>query len=141
MAVPRSHDAWGEVFEGLKKLRAGWPMRGWSWDTRLSCVTSSFGVQFEAEARAAAAQGLPAEWTASSLLRAPPRLRELADKYGDVRSGQLLFTGGSLDGNFAFGLWWPWGNGATISLRVGLADVHVNRDPSPRFREMFGVEM
>src|SRR5262245_18831412 len=141
MTFPSSQDAWGEVFEGLKKLRNAWPMRGWSWDNRLSCVTSSFGVQFEGEARTATGHGLPTEWSASSLSRAPVRLRELADRYGDVRAGQLLFTGGSLEGNFAFGLWWPWGNGATISLRVGLADVHVNREPYPRFRELFGVEL
>ncbi|MEJ7735242.1 MAG: hypothetical protein WKG00_39410, partial [Polyangiaceae bacterium] len=70
MPLPKA-DAWIDVFEGLKKLRKSWPMGGWSWDTRLSCVTSSFGVQFEGEARSAAAQALPAEWTQASLLRAP----------------------------------------------------------------------
>jgi hypothetical protein len=132
--------AWQPLFDSLRRLRQNWVSRGWSWDSRLSCITSSFSVQFEADARAALAQTLPTEWTASTLPKAPPRLRTLAEQFGDVRAGQLLLTGGSLEGLFAFGLWWPWGNGQTISLRVGLADVPVNKEPYPTFRELFGVE-
>ena len=132
--------AWQSLSEGLKKLRANWPMRGWSWDTRMSCITSSFSIQYEPDARAAAAQALPLEWTQVTLARAPVRLRDLAERTGGVRSGQLVLTGGPLDGLFAFGLWWPWGNGQTISLRVGLADIEAEREPYPQFRDLFSVE-
>jgi len=37
------------VFEQLKKA---WIKGGWSWDSRFSCVASSFNVELEAEARA-----------------------------------------------------------------------------------------
>src|SRR5262249_37630909 len=137
---PSTAAAWQSLSVNLKKLRTTWPMGGWSWDTRMGCVTSSFSTQYEAEARASAAQGLPLEWTQVTLAKAPARLRDLAERTGGVRSGQLVLTGGPLDGMFAYGLWWPWGNGHTISLRIGLADIEPEREPYPQFRDLFGVE-
>jgi len=138
---PSTAAAWQSLSQNLKKLRASWPMRGWSWDARMTCITSSFSIQFEAEARASAAQGLPMEWTQATLTKAPARLRDLAERSGGVRSGQFVLTGGPLDGLFAFGLWWPWGNGQTISLRVGLADLEADREPYPQFRDLFAVQL
>ena len=138
---PAKNEAWVSLARGLGKLRAAWPAGGWSWDGRLACVASAFGAEFEADARAATVLGLPDEWTPAGLATAPERLRTLAARFGDVRQGQLLFTGGPLEGLFAFGLWWPWGNGQTVSLRVGLADVDTSREPTPQFCELFKVSM
>ena len=46
-------DAWSLLFGSMKELRAAWPARGWSWDTRLSCVTSSFNSELDVKARTA----------------------------------------------------------------------------------------
>ena len=89
---PAMTEAWLSLAQGLGKLRAAWPMGGWSWDNRLSCITSTFGTQFEAEARAAAAMAMPVEWTATSLGKAPTRIRDLAAKYGDVRPMLVPFN-------------------------------------------------
>src|SRR5690348_16531122 len=96
--------AWQPLTEGLRKLRLSWPMRGWSWDSRMVCITSSFSVQFEDEARAAAAMAMPTEWNAATLAKAPARVRDLAERTGGVRSGQLVLTGGPLEGLFTYGL-------------------------------------
>src|SRR5438067_13692196 len=114
------------LFDGLKRLRTSWPARGWSWDNRFICVASTFTVQFEQQAREAAAEALPAEWTPATLGQASPNLRDLAARTGGLRAGQLLMTGGPTGGLLAFGLWWPWGDGETISMRVGLLDVDPN---------------
>jgi hypothetical protein len=42
---------------------------------------------------------------------------------------------------FAYGLWWPWGDGMTISLRVGIAGVDESHDLMNKLREVFGVTM
>jgi hypothetical protein len=136
--APSTGDSFAPLFDGLTRMRSAWPTRGWSWDSRLSCVTSSFSVQFEAQARAAASEALPVEWTATSILKAPAELRDLSERYGGMRSGQLLLAREPGERLRAFGLWWPWGNGQTISLRVGL-DIDAARDPFPRFRELFGA--
>jgi hypothetical protein len=129
------------LFEALKRLRAAWPARGWSWDSRLNCLTSSFSADFEAKARSATAEALPQQYTAATLATAPTRLREAVERGGGLRSSQLAFGGGHQNGLYAFGLWWPWGDSMTISFRVGLCDLEANQDPYPRMREIFNVSL
>jgi hypothetical protein len=137
----RPIEGWEPLFEGLRKLRTSWPARGWSWDTRLACVSSSFAAELETKARAAAAEALPTVWTGSTLTKATSALREVAERSGGLRSGQLLLSGRPFGRIVPFGLWWPWGDGITISLRVGLWGVDMNDEPYPDFRDIFGVSV
>lgn len=125
--------------EAFKRMRAAWPTRGWSWDSRLNCITSSFSADFEARARSAAAQALPHRFTAATLATAPARIRDVVERSGGLRSSQIALAGGSPTGILAYGLWWPWVDQATISLRVGLCDVEPAHEPYPTLREIFGV--
>lgn len=139
-----SDQRWQALFDTLQKVRTAWPTRGWSWDTRLSCVASSFQVDFESQARAALKQALPQEWTPDSLTKAPPVIRDLMQKYGDLRSGQFLFTPKTppSEGPWAIGLWWPWGNGETVSLRLGLEyDRIISEIRYGQLREAFRVSL
>ncbi len=38
-----------------------------------------------------------------------------------------------------FGLWWPWGDGATISLRVGVANCDRPTELYPQIRALFKI--
>jgi hypothetical protein len=129
------------LLDAFKRMRAAWPSRGWSWDSRLLCITSSFSSDFETKARTAAAEALPHRFTASTLATAPPRLRTIVERSGGLRSSQIALAGGSTNGILAFGLWWPWGDAMTISLRVGLCDVDPAYEPYPTLRSVFGVSM
>ncbi|HVJ89462.1 MAG TPA: hypothetical protein VM580_06630 [Labilithrix sp.] len=139
MTIRGWNDAWQPVFDSLGRMRACWPTRGWSWDPRLLCVTSSFTTEQEPAARTATQMALQNEWTTATLVRAPQLLREVVDRAGGIRQGQLALSTGPINGLLVYGLWWPWGDGETVSLRVGLADVDPNREPYIRFRDVFGV--
>jgi hypothetical protein len=111
----------------LAPLREAWPSSGWTWDGRFECTTSPFPVAQAAAVRASVLAVLPAEWTLESILSAPPEVGALARRVGGLRSGQFLFTGGGAGATIVpFALWWPWGNGETISVRLG---VHVAERP------------
>ncbi len=140
MSMSGIRDPWAAPFATLKELRAVWPSRGWSWDGRLACVSSSFSVDFETRARAAVVAALPGEWNPVTIQRAPAHLREVADRTGGLRPGQALYSGPSVGVAFVFGLWWPWGDGMTTSMRIGLANVDASHEPARRMREVFGVE-
>jgi hypothetical protein len=129
------------LFDGLKALKAAWPMGGWSWDSRLSSVASTFAVHHSPSARAAVDKAFTAAWTVDTIKTAPERVRAIAERYEGVRRGQLLLTGGDVNGLLAFGLWWPWETSETISLRVGLADVDESRSQHARFRDIFSVSL
>jgi len=129
------------MFDAFRRLRAEWPRRGWSWDSRLSCIASSFGADLEPTARTIALTAFPAEWTARTLPTAPPNVQDLAERCGGLRTGQSLFSGLGVGRVFAYGLWWPWGDGVSISLRVGLSGIDDNHDMMNRFRDVFGITM
>jgi len=135
-------EVWEELFLKLDRLRGRWPSPDWIYDRRLKCVTSSVPLTDErivADARTAIAEVLPTSWNASTLGGAPDDVRALADRCGGLRASQLLLWGGSPGTPGAFGLWWPWGDGTTVSLRIGLHDVDLPKERYPRLRDVFGI--
>ena len=107
-----------EDWQQLVALRATWPGGAWSWDARFGMVASMFEAAQESLARASATLAFPRGWTVKSLDTAPPELVALAGKTGGLRAGQRLLGGD--DG--LYGLWWPWGGGDKVTLRIGLVD-------------------
>ena len=129
------------LFVAMKDLRASWPSRGWSWDKRLSCVTSSFNVETEETARNALALALPTEWASTTITQAPAALQDLAERTGGLRAGQLIFVSAVAGSTYAYGLWWPWGDGITTSGRIGLGGSGATQAALQRLRDTFGVEL
>jgi hypothetical protein len=132
-------DQWQELFQALERLKSKWPAAEWSYDRRLRCVASSIPMTLEPAARAAMSEVLTTSWTAQTLAEAPEDVRKLAEGCGGVRSSQLLFWGGGPGAPGAFGLWWPWGDGTTVSLRIGLHDLDQPKERYPKLRDIFGI--
>ena len=141
MPQPTIRTPWEQLFTSLRKLRTAWPARGWSWDSRLGCISSSFGSEFEDQARSAASEAFPNAWTPSTVSKASTTLRDVVEKSGGLRSGQLLLSGRPVGRVTPYGLWWPWQTGLMISLRVGLTLVDWNEEPFPELRDLFAVTM
>src|ERR1700729_4059063 len=95
-----------QMFDAFRRLRTEWPRRGWSWDSRLSCIASSFGAGLEATAREVALKAFAQEWNSRTLPTAPQNIRDLAERCGGLRSGQNLFSGVGVGRVFGYGLWW-----------------------------------
>lgn len=125
------------LFDALKDVKAKWPMRGWSFDNRFFCVASTFGIEMADKARAAVAQALPRDWTERTLQSAPAPVREIAARTGGVRAGQFMLSSDLVAGAVAYGLWWPWEEGRTISIRIGVEGAG---DVTFALCEVFGVE-
>lgn len=136
MATP---EPWQPLLDALTKLRGAWPGGGWGWDPRFKCVSSSFGNEIAQRAREALAGVLGTEWSAANISGAPDPVRALSGRYGGVRSGQFLFVGEVVAGMNLFGLWWPWGDGATVSLRVGVANCDRPTELYPQVRALFKI--
>ncbi len=123
-----------ELFDALGRFRTAWPKRGWSWDARFSCVASAFGSDSLGEARAAASLAFPHQWNHRTLTAAPSVVQQLAERTGGVRPDQLILSTAPAGGVIAYGLWWPWGDDTTISLRIGIAGGSIDgaRRAAPR---------
>jgi hypothetical protein len=140
MPEPTVPDAWSPIMAAFTNIRPSWPQRGWSWDSRQSAVASSFGTDLDARVRSLLSSVLSVEWTPARVAGAPPDVREIADRSGGLRAGQFLLTTPVPARTFAFALWWPWGDGLTTSLRIGLG-ANPRDDVLGRLRDVFGVSL
>lgn len=131
---------WEPVLERLTRLKDTCPAPPWTWDGRFSAIASSFAATQEAEIRTSAQLAFPRGWTVKSLDTAPPELQAIAQRTGGLRPEQRLLGGDPETCPALFGLWWPWGGGAKITLRIGLVDIPGDVDPLPQIRALFGVK-
>ena len=139
MATPT--EAWQPLLDGLERLREAWPGTGWTWDPVPMRV-----VVVRQEDRRAGPRGdrralgaRDGRRTATNLASTRPAVQALAERYGGVRAGQMLFTGAASGGMRLFALWWPWGDGATISLRVSIENGERDAELFPKMRALFGL--
>jgi hypothetical protein len=108
------------ILEAFGNFRASWPRRGWTFDNRFECVASTFGADFAPQAKGLIISVLPQVWTDVTLVTATPVIAQIAERTGGLRSGQYIFGATPSGRVTAYGLWWPWEEGRTISLRIGL---------------------
>jgi hypothetical protein len=130
-----------DLVEAFRKLRAAWPTRGWSWDGRFFCLASSFDSELAPRARSAAQLVLPHQWIAATLATAPAPLRDFTAGTGGLRPGQALFGSDPIGRSHVYGLWWPWNDNDTISLRIGLVGPDFNERHNGQLRDVFGVTL
>jgi hypothetical protein len=109
------------LLDQLSKIQSSWPSSEWSWDQRHACATSVLATKAQTEARTQLLTALPHEWTSETLGKATADVRALADLCGGLRPGQLLLSGDKVNDSWAYGLWWPWGDGSAVSIRLGIA--------------------
>ena len=92
----------------------------WKWDARFETVLAEFGVDGKDNIRATLERYLSAAWDSSNVADAPDAVRAIKDDLGGLMAGQVLFTADANRDGSIFCAWWPWGDGKTISIRVGL---------------------
>ncbi len=136
-----SAPTWTTLLDAAGRLKASWPTPAWKWDGRLVALECAFDKAVEAQARSSLAPLLPASWTSATLSTAPASYKAVAARTGGMRAGQLLFASQADDAALgAFGLWWPWSNGALVTLRIGLIGAGAADEPFRQLRELFGVK-
>jgi hypothetical protein len=123
----------------LRRVRSAWPGGGWTWDERNGCVTSSFAGVNQAEYESIIVEVFPSRWNSRNIGRAPAELQAVVTNTGGIREGQLVFSQATSPLMFAYVLWWPWGDDATISVRIALSTD--SRSARVALRELFGVEL
>jgi hypothetical protein len=133
-------ESWQPLLESLTRLRDSWPNPPWSWDGRFNTISASFSADMEPDVRKSAMNAFPRGWTTKSLEKAPPEMQAIADRTGGLRQGQRLLAGDAMFAANLYGLWWPWGGGETITLRIGFADGDPAGEPLTAIRDLFGVK-
>jgi hypothetical protein len=134
-----SVEPWQPILDRLSQLRGAWPAGDWTWDHRFKCATSSLSAEAALKAKSVLLGAVPAEWDAASFACAPEAVRGLAERCGELRPGQALLTADPVADLTLFAMWWPWGDGTKISIRIGVANSDRSKELYPLMRTLFGI--
>lgn len=93
----------------------------WRWEDNHKSMLSEFARNKKDKTLAILRQQFDHEWTKKSIKSAPKILKEQLGQLTELSKDQILFTRpGSGESPTIIAIWWPWGHGATVSLRLTL---------------------
>ena len=101
-------EALGEALPGFLK---------WEWDDRFSGVLAVFEIADKERISAVLKAQCGQAWDYTNIGDAPGRISGAIQDFGGLSENQLLFTSDWNHDVILLAFWWPWGNGATISIR------------------------
>lgn len=97
----------------------------WKYDGFNDALLAEFSADKEQVILPIIRQHLLEEWHAKNVKQAPPLIIHLAGKYAKLSKKQKLFYPRSSELPQVMLAWWPWGHGATVSIRL----FTVNQEP------------
>ncbi len=92
----------------------------WKWDGRFGTVLAELPLEKKADVLVVLDQYLVSRWDSTSIADAPETVKKVKGHLGGLMAGQLLLLSDPDAEPLAYCAWWPWGNGQTISIRVGV---------------------
>jgi hypothetical protein len=126
--------------ELLRAFRGG---LSWKWDSRFETALAGFCVDNKDRVRAILERHLSFTWDSSNIGNAPDIVRMINSHLGGLMSGQLLFSSDPNQAALVFCAWWPWGDGTTISIRLGLSHKKLSESEKAEqikvFKGWFGI--
>lgn len=90
----------------------------WQWDTQFGCLLAEFSVDHQDFVYLKAKQYFPHVWDKKSFRLADDFLQHRAGIFSVLEKQQQLMTVDKEGTENLMLSWWPWGHGATVSIRV-----------------------
>jgi hypothetical protein len=102
----------------------------WSWDNRLKTAMVVFDKGDMDVVYIPIAVEFDTQWDFKTIENSPPHFCEFFKRVFGIIPGQKIFASSDGSGTILFAVWWPWGDGNKISLRVGIYNVDDATDPN-----------
>ena len=100
----------------LEELQAGF---SWEWDSRFKTVLAQVSIKEKDVVEKTLINYLGTAWDSVTIKKAPESEQHILLRLGGMMSGQLFYAANLPENGIVFCAWWPWGNGQTISIRLG----------------------
>jgi hypothetical protein len=102
-------------------MTSGNQVFAWSWDTwPAGMILSKIEKTDRKKAETLLHDTFAGFWDDGKITGAPGKIREIVDSYGGLGKGQIAYASNPDAPAILVALWWPWGNGETVSLRLAL---------------------
>lgn len=92
----------------------------WAWDDRFKTVLAEFDVKDKAFIKTNIKNDMEYIWDDGNAESAPELIQNIIAYFGGLAPKQHLFTTDPDGDDIIMCAWWPWGNGNTISIRIGV---------------------
>ena len=129
------------ICTGLRSAFEG--ILDWKWDGRFGTVLAEFPLEKQASVLGILEQYLVSRWDSATICEAPEIAQDIKGHLGGLTAGQLLFLSDPGVDPLVYCAWWPWGDGQTISIRIGLLGATTDEDQKRALTEAlkgwFGV--
>lgn len=90
----------------------------WQWDKHHQALLAEFSVDHEQHVYLTLRQYFPINFDKKSIKQSTPELRHKAGKFAELTKSQQLLICENNEHKEVMVAWWPWGHGATISVRI-----------------------
>ena len=91
----------------------------WQWDSRFETALAQITIDEKDGIGKTLENHLGTAWDSVGIDSAPESVQNVIARLGGIMPGQLFYAAGLSQGGIVFSAWWPWGNGQTISIRLG----------------------
>jgi hypothetical protein len=105
-----------DVIEALSSLVI------WKYDDFHKVMLAEFSVDKQDQVLFTLQQVLPVNWDVKTIKKAPEEVRHYAGAFSKLVRQQKLFSTDVQRHPKVMVAWWPWGHGATVSVRLFLAN-------------------
>lgn len=90
----------------------------WQWEERSRTLLAEFSVDKKDQVWLILQQHYGDCWDNKSFKKAPPEIKHRAGNLATLNKGQHLFSTLKAPYDRTMVAWWPWGHGATVSIRI-----------------------
>lgn len=95
----------------------------WRWEEQMSALLAEFSWEKKDRILATLRELFSEEWNKKNIKKAPKTLKEELGELASLNKEQLIFTRPASDKTPTLAvIWWPWGHGATYSMRIKVLD-------------------
>lgn len=107
---------------GKDVIEALSPMVKWKYDDFHKVMLAEFSVDKQDQVLFTLQQVLPVNWDAKNIKKAPDQVKHYAGSFSKLIRQQKLFSSNVEQHPKVMAAWWPWGHGATVSVRLFLTN-------------------
>ena len=94
----------------------------WKYDDFHKVMLAEFSVDKQEQVLFTLHQVLPTSWDVKSIKKAPDEAKHFAGAFSKLVKQQKLFSTNIKHHPKVMVVWWPWGHGATVSVRLFLTN-------------------
>ncbi|WP_026376512.1 hypothetical protein [Aestuariibacter salexigens] len=109
----------------------------WQWDERYPAILCQYSSDKHPQILVKLESLLPYYWDSKTIFQAPETIVSTTGKFAVLEKGQRLYAKSDSEERQLIALVWPWGHGATVSIRLLFSNPEYGKVKRSLFDRLF----